>query len=80
MKQDPIARTLRDMTTQNTTPQPLTQETMHNLIAAIVRMEHKTTGSMNHDEYIAAASLCVAAQAPQFFVDYFAKKAQESQA
>ena len=68
------------MTTQNTTPQPLTRKAMENLIAAIVRMEHKTTGSMNRDEYIAAASLCIAAQAPQFFVDYFAKKAQEKQA
>lgn len=68
------------MTTQNTTPQPLTRKAMENLIAAIVRMEHKTTGSMNRDEYLAAASLCVAAQAPQFFVDYFAKKAQENQA
>lgn len=64
----------------NNTPQPLTRETMENLISAIVRMEHKTTGSMTPNEYIAAATLCMAAQAPQFFVEYFAKKAQENQA
>ncbi len=55
--------------------QPLTQETMIHLINAIVRMEHKG-GYMTQAEYIAAASLCTAAEAPQFFTDYFAAKAQ----
>ena len=58
-----------------TTTQPLTRSTMENLIAAIVRMEHKG-GYMTQAEYIAAASLCTAAEAPQFFTDYFAAKAQ----
>lgn len=58
--------------------QPLTQETLLHLINAIVRMEHKG-GHMTQAEYIAAASLCTAAEVPQFFADYFASKAQENQ-
>lgn len=65
-------------TTPASTTQPLTQETMIHLINAIVRMEHKG-GYMTQAEYIATASLCVAAEVPQFFADYFAAKAQENQ-
>ena len=62
-------------TTPASAAQPLTRSDMESLIAAIVRMEHKG-GYMTQKEYTAAASLCAAAEAPQFFADYFANKAQ----
>lgn len=59
--------------------QQLDRATMDDLISALVRLEHKTTGAMTPNEYTAAATLCKAAQAPQFFIDYFTNKAQEIQ-
>jgi hypothetical protein len=42
-----------------------------------MRMEHKTTGSMTPDEYWATVALAREADAPQFVVEYFARKAGE---
>lgn len=47
----------------------------HNLLAALMRMEHKCTGSMFKEEYEAAVNLSLELQAPQFITEYFARKA-----
>ena len=52
----------------------LTQTDKENLLAAIIRMEHKCTGSMTHDEYGSAVRLAQEVNAPQFITEYFARK------
>jgi hypothetical protein len=52
----------------------LTKTDKENLLAAIIRMEHKCTGSMNMEEYASAVRLCQEVQAPQFITEYFAGK------
>lgn len=60
----------------------ITIENANNLLAALIRMEHKTTGSMQTAEYWAAhdlaRALTQAFAAPAFIADYFANKAIES--
>lgn len=56
----------------------ITIENANNLLAALIRMEHKTTGSMQTAEYWAAHDLAQAVSAPAFIADYFANKAIES--
>lgn len=56
----------------------LTHEQADHLLAALMRMEHKTTGSMHTDEYWATVALAQAVSAPQFITEYFARKATES--
>jgi hypothetical protein len=48
---------------------------LDNILAALIRMEHKTTGAMTPDEYWATASLARECGAPQFITEYFARKA-----
>ena len=64
------------MTTQTIN---ITIEKANDLLAALIRMEHKTTGSMTPDEYRATVALAQAVQAPQFITEYFARKAIEAQ-
>lgn len=63
------------MTTQTIN---ITLENADNLLAALMRMEHKTTNSMTPDEYWATVALAQAVQAPQFITEYFARKAIEA--
>lgn len=51
-----------------------TQEA-NEILAALMRMEHKTTGSMTTAEYWATVSLAQAVEAPQYITEYFANKA-----
>ena len=44
----------------------MTHEQLHHILAALIRMEHKTTGSMNRDEYWATVSLCQELQVMPF--------------
>ena len=53
----------------------LTIEEAHDLLAALIRMEHKTTGSMTTGEYWATCTLAQKVGAPQFITEYFATKA-----
>lgn len=46
-----------------------------NLLAALIRMEHKCLGSMYKEEYEAAMRLAQELQAPQFITEYFAQNA-----
>ena len=57
----------------------LTHDQASHLLAALMRMEHKTTGSMETDEYWATVALAQAVSAPQFITEYFACKANESE-
>ena len=52
----------------------------HNLLTALMRMEHKCTGSMYKEEYESAVVLAQELQAPQFIVEYFARKAITAEA
>ena len=53
----------------------LTKADKENLLRAIMRMEHKCTGSMNMEEYASTVRLCQEVEAPQFMTEYFASKA-----
>ena len=55
----------------------MTQETLNHLLAALMRLEHKTTGALTPDEYWATVALAQEAGAPQFIVEYFARKANQ---
>ena len=50
---------------------------LEQILAALIRMEHKTTGSMTTDEYSAAAALSLECGAPSFITEYFAGKANQ---
>lgn len=52
----------------------LTKTDLDNLLAALIRMEHKCTGSMNMQEYASTVRLCQEVEAPQFITEYFARK------
>ena len=53
----------------------MTHDHLQHILAALIRMEHKTTGSMTTDEYWATVALAQELQAPQFITEYFAAKA-----
>ena len=53
----------------------LTQTDKENLLAALIRMEHKCTGSMFKHEYASTVRLAQELEAPQFITEYFAAKA-----
>jgi hypothetical protein len=55
--------------------QTMTDFDKHNLLAALIRMEHKCLGSMFKEEYEATMRLAQELQAPQFITEYFARKA-----
>ena len=56
----------------------MTHDHLQHILAALIRMEHKTTGSMTVDEYWATVALAQELQAPQFVTEYFAAKAVAS--
>lgn len=56
----------------------MTKPELDHILAALIRMEHKTTGAMTPDEYWAATSLAREVEAPQFITEYFARKATET--
>lgn len=56
----------------------MTHEQLEHILAALIRMEHKTTGSMETDEYWATVALAQELQAPPFVIEYFAGKAVAS--
>jgi hypothetical protein len=56
----------------------LTIEEANDILAALIRMEHKTTGSMQTGEYWATCTLAQKVEAPQSIAEYFATKALES--
>ena len=51
---------------------------LEHILAALVRMEHKTTGSMYRDEYLATMLLAREVEAPQFIIEYFARKTEQA--
>lgn len=56
----------------------LTIDQANDILAALIRMEHKTTGSMETAEYWATCALAQKVEAPQFITEYFATKAVTS--
>lgn len=54
-------------------------EQLEHILAALIRMEHKTTGAMTPEEYWATVALAQELQAPQFITEYFARKATLTQ-
>ena len=57
----------------------MTHEQLEHILAALIRMEHKTIGAMTKDEYWATVALAQELQAPQFITEYFAAKANTAQ-
>ena len=57
----------------------MTHEQLHHILAALIRMEHKTTGSMNREEYWATVNLCQELQVMPFVTEYFARKALDAE-
>ena len=57
----------------------MTQNQLEHILAALIRMEHKTTGAMTPEEYWATVALAQELQAPQFITEYFAAKAVSTQ-
>lgn len=57
----------------------LTVEQAEQILAALIRLEHKTTGAMTPNEYWATVALAQVVGAPQFIPEYFARKANESE-
>ena len=55
----------------------MNREQLDHILAALIRMEHKTTGAMTREEYEAATRLAQELEAPQFVTEYFARKAVE---
>lgn len=53
----------------------MTDQDKENILAALIRMEHKCRGSMFKHEYESATALAQELQAPQFITEYFAGKA-----
>ena len=53
----------------------MTHDHLQHILAALIRMEHKTTGSMETAEYWATCALAQKVEAPQFITEYFATKA-----
>ena len=53
----------------------MSDENLFLILSALTRMEHKTKGSMTQDEYWATVALAREIQAPQFVIEYFARKA-----
>jgi hypothetical protein len=53
----------------------MTQTDKENLLAALIRMEHKCRGSMFKHEYESTMRLAQELEAPQFITEYFAAKA-----
>lgn len=53
-------------------------EQLNHILAALMRMEHKTTGAMTPDEYWATVALARECGAPSFIIEYFARKANET--
>ena len=56
----------------------MTKAELDHILAALIRMEHKTKGAMLPNEYWAATALAREAEAPQFITEYFARKANET--
>ena len=57
----------------------MTDSDLHHILAALIRMEHKTTGSMTRDEYWAVVRLSQQLQTMPFVTEYFARKANEAE-
>jgi hypothetical protein len=53
----------------------ITKTQLESLLSALIRMEHKTTGSVTPDEYWAIVALAQECEAPSFITEYFALKA-----
>lgn len=56
----------------------MTKDNLDLILSALIRMEHKTTGSMTPEEYWAVVALAREVEAPQFITEYFARKATTS--
>lgn len=56
----------------------LSKETLENLLAVIILLEHKikhgVEHEIKHEQYWAIVHLCQACNAPQFVTEYFARK------
>lgn len=53
----------------------MNQTNLDLILSALIRMEHKTTGSMTPEEYWATVALAQEVGAPSFITEYFARKA-----
>jgi uncharacterized membrane protein len=53
----------------------ITKTQLESILSALIRMEHKTTGSATPDEYWAIVALAQECEAPSFITEYFARKA-----
>ena len=51
------------------------RQTLEHLLAGLIRVEHKTTGSLTRDEYWAVVRLCQELETPAFITEYWAGKA-----
>jgi hypothetical protein len=53
----------------------MTRKNLELILTALIRMEHKTTGSMTPEEYWATVALARELKSPQFITEYFENKA-----
>jgi len=53
----------------------LTEDQAQSILSALVALEHKTKGIIDPEHYKAIVKLCQTLEAPQFYTEYFARKA-----
>ena len=53
----------------------LTAEQIQNIFSALVALEHRTNGLIDSEQYQTIVELCQMLEAPQFYTEYFERKA-----
>jgi predicted DNA-binding transcriptional regulator YafY len=53
----------------------LTEDQAQSILSALVALEHRTKGIIDTEHYKAIVKLCQTLEAPQFYTEYFARKA-----
>ncbi len=57
----------------------MTKDQLNHLLRAILDMEHRTKESLTPRQYDAMCALAMECEAPQFVIEYFARKAIATQ-
>jgi hypothetical protein len=53
----------------------LNEDQAQSILSALVALEHRTKGIIDTEHYKAIAEFCQTLEAPQFYTEYFARKA-----
>jgi len=53
----------------------LTEDQAQSILSALVALEHRTKDIIDPEHYKAIVKLCQTLEAPQFYTEYFARKA-----